>query len=227
MIYLFEGELGCGKSTVAAALCYRDYKKEGRRIISTAHLNFPFEKFTLEDFVGIMAEEGTPLENCSIWFDEAQQLIDSRDSATKQNKLFTYFFAQARKRRVDVYICTHSIDNLDKRVRRLIQWRGRVHFRDEMPCKKCAGVGTFQGQTCERCLDSKDGKFSHGGWITVDLYNRFTHKHAHLKPLWGPRLWSLFDSYERTSLLARQVSGIETQMVGGGSVNSSRGGVVV
>lgn len=233
MLYLLDGPLGCGKSTVAAALCHRDHEIEGKKIFSTMPLNFEYTPFTIEYFVHTMAEEGEPLEDCSLLFDEAHQFMDSRDTATKSNKLMTYLMGQSRKRKTDIYLATHSISNLDIRIRKLIQIKGSCKFAKEKPCSKCRcsncrGTGRVFGLPCSECgglgatgIDKKGLPcdrclgFKECGWINVRLYNREARTVSHMKPLWGPNYWGLFSSYDRIPLLARQVTGIDTRMVGG------------
>ena len=97
------------------------------RIFATYHLvGIKYEYIDLDKFSSIMqsADGGsTVLHNCLFLIDEAYLFFDSRTSMSKQNRMFNAFISQTRKRGVDVYITTHTIDKVDRRV------RGAIHFQ--------------------------------------------------------------------------------------------------
>ena len=114
-----------GKTLSAVAMCYYDARK-GRRIFSNNHLNKdafgPYTYFDIEYFLEHFAD--TEMEGATLLLDEAYIYLDARTSGGKLNKLFTYYTVQTRKRGVDMYVCTHHIDVLDKRLRRAVDVRG-------------------------------------------------------------------------------------------------------
>lgn len=111
-----------GKTLSAVTLCYLDWKNNGRRIFSNNKLQFDHTWFDTEYFVTHLADD--ELENATILLDEAYIYLDARAGQSKLNKLFTYFIVQTRKRGVDLYVCTHHIDIVDKRLRRAVDVRG-------------------------------------------------------------------------------------------------------
>jgi hypothetical protein len=135
------------------------------------------------------------LHDCLIILDEAYIYLDSRSSASKMNKLFTYFISQTRKRDVDLYICTQHIDQVDKRLRRAATWRGTCTYNEEKPCRGCSGVGWVTGkggqkEKCPRCLGNCK-------WGTATTF--FVRRKPREKKkvtIWGPAVYSLFDTHE-------------------------------
>jgi len=142
MIVSLEGVMGSGKSLTATALAYEEYRVHGKKVLSNNHMNFPHQFFDLQYFLDHLQDE--EMEDCVLILDEAYLYLDSRTSASKLNKLFTYFTVQTRKRGVDMYICTHHIDIVDKRLRRAIDIRGTCRYRGEDPCKGCEGTGSVK-----------------------------------------------------------------------------------
>jgi len=150
MIVSFEGPQGTCKTTSAVSLAFKEYCISGRKIISNDHLLFPYTQFNMQYFVDNLAT--TEMEKCIILLDESQQYMDARMTQSKENRVFSYFVGQARKRFVDLYLPTHSIMNIDSRIRPHIDLRGACSSRIEKPCHLCKGTGKPQ--------IIKNGKFS-------------------------------------------------------------------
>jgi hypothetical protein len=130
-------------------------------------------------------------------------LADSRTSQSKLNRLFTYFFAQTRKRGVDLYICTQHIDLIDKRLRRAADIRGTCSYIGEDPCKKCGGEGKYKEEVCDRCLG-----YGVTGWATVRFvdFRRQTlwmNRRVRKIKVFGPAFWGLYDTEERVPILQK------------------------
>ena len=232
MIISFEGIQGMGKTTAAVAIAYEEHLATGKKVISNTHLNFDYQHFDLAWFLEHLVDH--EMEDCLLVLDEMYQLADSRSSATKLNKLVTYFVVQARKRNVDWYVCTHHIDHIDLRLRRAIDIRGSCRGHEERPCKACrcracggvgsimggacevcggvGGTGQVGGQPCERCLGY--GKI---GWFRVNFLDRRMRKRYPSDvlpyfngPILGNKYWHLFNTRERIPMQARILQGIET-----------------
>jgi len=114
-------------------------KLEPIKVYSNNHLNFPYTYFDAKYFLDHLNDE--ELVNSVLLLDEAYIYLDARTGASKLNKLFTYFIVQTRKRGVDLYICTHHIDIVDKRLRRAVDIRGTCRYKKEYPCTQCQGAG--------------------------------------------------------------------------------------
>jgi hypothetical protein len=120
-------------------------KQRGRRILSNNHLSPTFGEYTFFDAKYFVEHlQDVELEQSSLLLDEAYIYMDARTGQGKLNKLFTYFTVQTRKRGVDMYVCTHHIDVLDKRLRRAVDVRGTCRYTKEDPCRKCKGTGTLK-----------------------------------------------------------------------------------
>ena len=190
-IFTFEGVMGSGKTLSATALAYLEYTR-GRDIISNVHVNFPYQQLDTQFFVEHMLD--TELSDCVMILDEAYIYLDARTSASKLNKLFTYFIAQTRKRNVDLYVCIHHIDTVDKRLRRAIDVRGTCRYRKEIPCLKCKGEKevqikkTEEYEQCDRC-----NGYGIGGTSNITFFDMRTGKRRKLK-IHGPNFFPLYDT---------------------------------
>lgn len=225
MIVSLEGVQGCGKTTLGTILCYEEHREAGRRVISNQHLNFPFDKFSLEWFLEHVADH--ELEHCVLFLDEMYQIADSRSSQSKLNKLFTYFVVQTRKRDVDLYIATHHLDHIDLRLRRAVDIRASCRYYSERPCKKCrcktcggtgqvkgatcpdcagvGGTGTVNGRPCEYCLG-----YGELGWVQASfLDRRMRRRYSFPEPILANSYWHLFNSWDRIPMPARTLQGID------------------
>jgi len=229
VLVTLEGIQGCGKSTAAVAMATEDSKRTERLVYSNDHLNFErYRHFDTAVFVEkIVGEE---LEDVILLTDEMYQMADSRSSQTKLNKLWSYFAVQTRKRGVDMYICTHSIENIDIRLRRAVDIRGSCRYFPENPCKKCkckkcggkgelpnyelcdecngvGGTGMVGGQPCERCLG-----YGKVGFVKVWFLDRRLRARYDL-PILGNQYWHIFSTKQRIPLAAKLLQGIDTQEI--------------
>lgn len=202
MLTSLEGVQGTGKTTMAVALAYDEWKKNGTKVISNLHLNFPYTHFNIEWFLENLTTH--EMEDCTLILDEMYQIADSRSSATKLNKLMTYFIVQTRKRGVDVYLCTHHIGNIDLRVRRALDIRGACRYYGEDPCKRCRGTGEFKGAPCDRCKGYGKTGLIRGVFLDKRIRKRY------VVEIFAPNYWHLFDTRERIPLQAKILQGIDT-----------------
>ena len=235
MIISFEGSMGQSKTTAAIAFALREQKEYGKKIISNVHLNIvPYTQFSLEYFLENLTN--TELEDCVLLLDEMYQLQDSRRSATKLNIVMSYFIVQTRKRGVDLYICTHHIENIDIRTRRAVDIRGSCRYYAEDPCRACTckvchgrkkingqdcpachgiggtGVGR-DGKPCERCAGYGTNGYSRVNFLDRRLRRRYTSEDIMGAPIHGPEYWPYFDTKERIPLQAKLLSGIDISEV--------------
>lgn len=187
MLTTLEGVMGSGKTITAVTLAYLGYR-DGREIISNIELNFPYTKFDPAFLVDNM--NTTELKNCIFLLDEAYLMLDSRNSQAKLTKLFTYFVAQTRKRHVDMLICVHHIDTVDKRLRRAVDIRGTCRFTKHDPCRKCKGETTIRGEVCPECLG-----YGVSGWAKVSFFNMRTARRSKLR-IHAPMYWHFYDTDE-------------------------------
>lgn len=132
--------MGNGKTLTAVTLAYLEHTKNGKQVIANTHLNFPYTAFNREWFLENLATEEGELHDCVLILDETYLYMDS-SHRSKSARIYTYFVGQTRKRNVDLYICTHHIDVIDKRVRRAIDVRGTCRALKEKPCRLCGGTG--------------------------------------------------------------------------------------
>lgn len=212
-IYTFEGNQGTGKSLTCTAILVENFIAHSRKVIANTSLAIPYTKFDLKYFLKHFEDD--ELSDCELWLDEMYQMLDSRSSQGKVNKLLTYFIVQARKRHVNLYVCTHHIDHVDKRLRRAVDVRATCQFVDEDPCLRCQGEKFFPKDqpvdalgvpmpehTCGRCYG--EGKT---GWAYPLLYNkRATRRNERYQRLVIPaaRYWNLYDTEERIELTKKQ-----------------------
>jgi len=231
MIVTFEGVQGSGKSTMAVAACHEEHEVNGRKVISNIHLNFDHQKFSLEWFVENMGSH--EMEDCVLFLDEMYQIADSRSAGSKLNKLFTYFMVQTRKRRVDVYFCTHHLDHVDIRLRRAADIRNSCRCREyvckKCRCKNCGGTGKVgsngRSANCPDChgvggtgYDNKTGEpckeclgYGKIGLVTMTIFDRRKKKRWTPPDVFANPYWSLFNSYDRIPMPTKVLQGIDTQ----------------
>ena len=98
----------------------------------------------------------------------------------------TYIVAQTRKRGVDLYLCTHHIDAIEKRIRRAVDIRGTCRF-DKGPLEE----------------DKTISKRRYN-WVTVRLRDLRNGNGRKLR-IYGPAFWNLYDTKERIPFMRKMV----------------------
>lgn len=117
MIAGFIGDIGGGKTASMIRDVYIKYL-QGRKIYSNIKLNFDYEPITIEDLIA-MSEGKIDINEAVIVLDELHIYMDSRTSASKRNRIISYFGLQTRKMDVDLYYTTQYINQVDLRIRNL------------------------------------------------------------------------------------------------------------
>ena len=138
MIVSLEGPMGSGKTCTATALAYTEYAKNGKKVVANYHMNFPYTYMDHNYWLAHLTDN--ELANCVIVLDEGYLESDSRLSGGRKERLWSYFYAQTRKRNVEMFIPMLHIDEVDKRLRRKVDIRGTVTPREENPCRGCVGL---------------------------------------------------------------------------------------
>jgi len=127
MITGIEGDIGQGKTLVMTHFAVQEYRRFRKPIVSNYHLfGIPHRYVTLDDLM-IMVDSEEELRNLVLLIDELHMLADSRMSASKKNRLFSYFALQTGKEDVNFYYTTQTFGQVDIRIRE--QTRFGVHVR--------------------------------------------------------------------------------------------------
>lgn len=114
MIIVFIGTRNSGKTMSMTIEAYKKYK-QGYKIYSNYHLNFPYTPYTVDDLLAF-AESGMYFGNTIFLIDEAHLYFDSY-SKGKRNMIFSYFLNQSSKNDIDVYLTTQFARQIFVRIR--------------------------------------------------------------------------------------------------------------
>lgn len=113
MIIGITGKIGSGKTLLASYLANEGHK-DGQTIISNYRLKIPHQLITLPD-IEDYANKHSSLKKCMLILDEAQTILDCRQSI--KNRIMSYFILQTRKRDVDIVFTSQQFWNVEKRLR--------------------------------------------------------------------------------------------------------------
>lgn len=116
MIVLYKGSRGRGKTLSMVKDAYRFYLN-GYRIL--ANFKIEFGEYISPDEV-LALNKDSDLKNCVLVLDELQLFFDSRNFAKKENKDFSYFIQQIRKRNIIILGTTQYVGTIDLRFRQHI-----------------------------------------------------------------------------------------------------------
>lgn len=124
MIYGYVGQIRQGKTLSAVREILKYYYKNHKTIYSNIMLSIPHKVLTIDMLIDAVETERDIFEPDSICFiDEIHIWLDSRMSASKRNKVVTYFLLQTGKMGIDsdfgliLIYTTQWIDQIDKRLR--------------------------------------------------------------------------------------------------------------
>ena len=115
MIIGIIGGMGSGKTLVMTKLL-NDEHKEKKLIYTNYDLNFPHKIISQDDILNY-SDSKTELFRCAIGLDEIYLYIDSRQSGTKRNRIYSYFMLQTNKRDVNLYYTAQNWHTVEKRFR--------------------------------------------------------------------------------------------------------------
>jgi SpoVK/Ycf46/Vps4 family AAA+-type ATPase len=115
------GIQGTGKSLFAVGLMFLPYLA-GIPCYSNMH-SCVLSKYTSPTELIKFTEEDFELRNCVFLTDEADTVMDSRSSGSKANKIYSYYFKQARKQNVFWITTTQLESALELRLRNLSEYR--------------------------------------------------------------------------------------------------------
>ena len=113
MITIITGEQGTGKSTILTYKLYKAYNL-GWDIFCNYYVDFPHLPIAMTHFENLRSDD---LVNACVGIDEAENIVDSRTSLAKANRLIVSWIYQSRKRNIDLYLCNHLLTALDLRIR--------------------------------------------------------------------------------------------------------------
>jgi hypothetical protein len=115
MIIGFIGQRNSGKTLSMTIEAFKKYK-QGYKIYSNYHLNFPYTPFTVDDLLAF-AEAGMYFGNSIFLIDEIHIYFDSRCSGQKRNRIFSYFLNQSSKNDIDIYYTSQFSRQVEVRMR--------------------------------------------------------------------------------------------------------------
>ena len=95
----------------------------GRPLYTNLELKgIPFKEFDIDRFLS--GEHDKELYNATIGIDEITVMMDCRVSSSKHNLLMGYLVLQSRKRDIDIYYTTQSLDLVD--YKRLVKYTNYI-----------------------------------------------------------------------------------------------------
>lgn len=128
MIVLYKGRVGAGK-TLTMVKDMLQYFQEGYKIIRNFNCEFG-EYIENEDVLNL--DKNSNISNCILAIDEIQIFFDARNSMKTQNKLFSNFLQQIRKRNIIVLATTQYSNTVDLRFRQHVSTVAYPNFIKSM-----------------------------------------------------------------------------------------------
>lgn len=156
MIIVYVGNVRQGK-TLGAVRELKKFYDSGYTIYSNTWLNFPFKTLTLDFLIDIVEKEIDLPDKTLFFIDEIHIWLDSRVSASKRNRIVSYFLLQTGKLGINtdyglILLATTQFTHLiDKRLKDLIDilsecekinYKGKKIFRQTITYFK--GKKTYQ-----------------------------------------------------------------------------------
>ena len=140
MLIGIEGNVGTGK-TLYLVRCLKKDHDNGRPIYTNLKLkNIPYKPFDIDKFLS--GESDKELYNATIGIDEITVYMDCRVSSSKHNLLMGYLVLQSRKRDIDIYYTTQSLDLVD--YKRLVKYTNYIVSCDKFEDEKLENYRKYQ-----------------------------------------------------------------------------------
>lgn len=117
-IILFKGRRGTGKTLTMVYEALK-YHLEGYTVLS--NLSLTFGKYISSQEV-LSLNRDSKLFNCVLALDEVQLFFDSRNFSKQENKDFSNFIQQIRKRNIIILFTTQYVNTVDLRLRQHIDY---------------------------------------------------------------------------------------------------------
>lgn len=114
MIHIYRGPRGSGKTLSMVKDALRCYNK-GFKIYSNIS-SLKFGQYITSDFI-LSLNRSSKLKNCVLVIDEIELFFDSREFSQTQNKQFSRFLQQIRKRNIHILCTCQYISLIDIRIR--------------------------------------------------------------------------------------------------------------
>lgn len=135
MIVLYTGRRGSGKTLTMVKDAIKFYNN-GWKVISNIHIvGIEYTYLKTEDIINM--DKNSEFNNCVLVIDEIQVLFDSRRSSSKDNKNFSNFIQQIRKRNIIVLCTTQFAGTTDLRIRQHTDVIARPSFKKEFNVVDC------------------------------------------------------------------------------------------
>lgn len=123
------GNIGSGK-TLYLVRCLKQDADNGRNIYTNLKLNgIKHKDFDIDEFLS--GKSNKNLFNATVGLDEITVMMDCRLGSSKQNLLMGYLVLQSRKRNIDIYYTTQSLDLVD--YKRLVKYTSYIVFAEKFP----------------------------------------------------------------------------------------------
>jgi hypothetical protein len=117
MITLYRGARGKGKTLTMVKDALKYYKNHYKVYSNLESLKFGI--YITSDFI-LNLSRNSNLNNCVLVIDEIELFFDSRNYSNKQNKAFSNFLQQIRKRNIVILSTCQYISLIDIRIRQQI-----------------------------------------------------------------------------------------------------------
>lgn len=108
------GKPGSGKTLMMTQLCHKE-KIKGRKVVSNYGYKYNDSNFVASDLINNIDIFDDVVLAC----DEMHVFMDSREHASKKNKLISVLITQTRKLDVDLLFTTQRLHQVDRRLRDL------------------------------------------------------------------------------------------------------------
>lgn len=125
MICGFVGQIRHGKTVSAVRESLKYYYNDGKTIYSNIWLSIPYKPLTIDMLLDVVENDDKQIfdPDSVVLIDEIHIWLDSRMSASKRNKIVTYFLLQTGKMGIEsdygliLLYTTQWLDQIDKRLR--------------------------------------------------------------------------------------------------------------